>query len=100
MAVPGREHVIYLCSQPRQMTRLCWPCSFQECASDGRERAGSIHVTHVVFYLLRAWEEHPEFAALGKHAYQEQGHWAPYITRCSSIYGAGGNVGTRWVVPL
>lgn len=26
---------------PRQVTRLCWPCSFQECASDGRERAGS-----------------------------------------------------------
>lgn len=66
------------------------------------QRAGREHSCHTsfVFYLLRAWEEWPEFAALGKHAYWEQGHRAPYITRCGSIYGAGGNVGTGWVVPL
>lgn len=66
------------------------------------QRAGREHSRHTsfVFSLLRTWEEQPEFAALGKHAYREWGHRASYITRCGFIYGAGGSVGTGWVVPL
>lgn len=66
------------------------------------QRVGREHSLHIsfVFSLLRAWEEQRELAALGKHAYRERGHRASYITRCSFIYGAGGSVGTGWVVPL
>ena len=50
--------------------------------AESRQGAGREHSHHTsfVFSLLRAWEEQPEFVALGKHAYRERGHRASYIT--------------------
>lgn len=40
----------------------------------GRERGGR---SSSVFYLLSGWEGQPQFAILGKHAYQECGRQVP-----------------------
>lgn len=53
-----------------------------------------------IFYLLRGWEEQPQFAALGKHAYQEYDrrvpgkaiYLSPTLGSETLFMGAGGGV--------